>query len=145
MTQFDKNNLNTLRKDIAEALKQVEAKHNIAFKLGNIRFSSKQMKLALESFVVGDATDGAPANADKASFEANAHKVGLKKEDWGKQLNIGGERMTLVGIKPANHRMPFIVENAKGKRYKVRAEQLRMAGVAVFGNANPNMDWDLKQ
>lgn len=112
MKQFTKQNLQSLRVDIDNALAAVAEKHGISLKLGNGRFSPVDATFKLELAV---CEDGVAMTPEKQILKM------LFPDLVDKTVEIDGESAKVVGYNKKARSYPFIVE-MKGKRYKVAYE-----------------------
>ena len=117
---FNKQNLSVLRADIDTALKSVELKHGIKFKLGNIRFGLQDFSARLECY--GVDTNG---DTDINVTEIKALKV-LKERGLlydvdeslaGKVITVQGGQYKFVGINPKAKKFSYIFKNTRNSGY----------------------------
>ena len=109
---FDSSNIDTIQKDINEALTAVLAKHGISHSCGNIRFNAESYSTKL-TISVGDVMD-----AKRAEFARHCRKFGLVPEDFNRTFTHAGTEFTVVGIKPKSRKYPILASNNDGDVFK---------------------------
>lgn len=120
---FTKTNLRTIRSDIDAALAAVEAKHDIKFNLGNIRFSNNNFRAKFEANVVADAS-GNVVNPDEVHFNQNRWRIGIAKDAFGKTFTFQGETFTVSGINTRAKKYPVKANDRNGRRFKFSMNSL---------------------
>lgn len=113
ITEFNRQNLKTLRADIDEALAAVAEKHGIKLNAGNISFEPLSCKITCTA-EVRETSDG--MSPEQKRFEEYAPMFGLSADDYGKWVVFSGDRWKISGIEPKRRKYPIIVENARGTR-----------------------------
>lgn len=68
-------------------------------------------------------------NGEAVRFGQKASRYGLNEQDYGKPILVSGKPMKLIDCFPNRHKYPFVVEDARGKRWKVTADVARKPGV----------------
>jgi hypothetical protein len=113
--QFNKTNLQAIRRDIDNALADVETKHGITLRLGNMSYSELSFTAKIEGECIGESGE---TKAEK-DFKLGAHLVGLKPEDFGKTFESNGEKFTITGLNLRASRFPIMGKCQRtGKNYK---------------------------
>jgi len=116
-----KAQLQTIRQDIAAALKSVEAKHSINLDLGNIGYTANEFHGKLTgSTVSASGVD----EAKEAKWKQYAPRFGLATNLFGKQFTQKGKKFTITEISPRSSKYPVIVEDAAGNGYKFTASAI---------------------
>ena len=121
ITVINKTNIKDIRKDVAAALKAVEAKYGIQLSLGNMRYSDTNFRGKLEGDVVSPM---ALAKRKTIDWNKEARKPELDAKLLGKKFKTGGSEFTLVATKPRNRTYPFIGKGVRGGRYKFTEDQV---------------------
>ncbi len=114
---FNRQNLETLRKEINAALALIEL-DGLTFDLGTLRYSATEVKVTLTITNAGRADK----EADDLRMIVSAY--GLKGTDGDR-----GEK--LVGYNARAPRFPFMVRKADGKTYKYTEKGAKL----TFGEA----------
>jgi len=112
--------LKQVRQDIKDALASVEDKHGIVFDFNNISYGDDHFSLRLKANVGSDVSEIA-----KKDWNKYAVLFGLTEDDFGATFKYGGETYKIVGIKPRSKKYPLIVENEKGKKYKMPVDAFK--------------------
>jgi hypothetical protein len=117
--KFNKDNLGTIRTDIATALAEVSKKHGIFLAIGNISFDSDSFttKLSASSAVtrIGEAPISAKELKFQKDFKAYSFSYGFLPSDLGKEFTgIDGKIYTLVGARPRASN-PLLVRTVDNK------------------------------
>jgi len=119
---FTSSNLDIIRRDLDEALKKVATKHNIALKIGGIKYSADQFHTKLEAFIQDASTSG--MNVRQIEGLKNLKKYGslynVTENDFGKTFtNWDGQVFKFVGLMPSRPKYPVLGESVKnGKMFK---------------------------
>lgn len=113
---FDKMKVNQVAKDIDEALKAVEAKHNISIARGRGTYDAHTFSLKVNC-VIKEAS-GEVFDIAARDFQRMAHLYGLKADDLGKTFYANGQPYTISGLKSRNKKYPILAKNRNGKTYK---------------------------
>lgn len=99
--QFDKNNLNILRKELQAVLDKYES--NVEIEVDRMSYTSTEVKITLNAKI-----EGATTRSDSLlNMYAEMHDLVLEKN---------GRR--LVEYQQRKYKMPFIYIDTDGKRYK---------------------------
>jgi hypothetical protein len=109
--KINANFCKSFRKEIEEVLSALEKKHNLKFRVGNMRYTSSTVSIKLDAAVVSE--DGVVETP-----EFRALKV-IHPELVNKTVSVGGESMKIIGYKPRSPRYPFIGETVDGRRFKL--------------------------
>ena len=118
MEQFTKSEIETLRREINEALKPLEEKFNVSFKLGNIHYTDKEFSSKLNCNV------GTRDSFRKIHFERYCRNYGLRPEHFGKILFLQGKPLKIVGIRTSARKYPIICEK-DGQEYVYTKETIK--------------------
>lgn len=118
--KFTKDNLTQLRKDFADAVKDLEAQYGIKFSLHNISFSPEAFRTKLSAELVG---------ADPEyirNWNAGYHrKFGLTADYIGKEISVkardGVYNLRIVGCeKTGKHPIKAQIESYNGSKKDVK-------------------------
>jgi uncharacterized protein YejL (UPF0352 family) len=102
--KFDRTNLNALRAEMTAVLEKYGVAANLEIAVGNMKFSEAEVEIKVTAKVIGMKT-----RADSI-LETMIKLKGLKlKNDKGDEL---------ISYNSHAHKMPYIYQNAAGKRYK---------------------------
>ena len=92
VTEFNRENLKSIRADIDAALAAVATKHGIKLSLGNISFSGLEFRSKVEAKVLTTVQNGVAVDSAKVRFEQIANYYGLKASDFGMVVTISGTK-----------------------------------------------------
>jgi len=122
--EFNRENLKLMREEINQALAAITEKYGVTTEIGNIRYSTNSFHTKL-TVTVG-AVNGQPTDKPNLDFTTHCFIYGMVPSDLGKTF-IGNQGVSykLVGLKPNNHKYPFIGERQDGKRFKFAADAVR--------------------
>lgn len=95
------NNFKEFRKDLKEALKAVEAKHDINLKIGSISYSPDGTGFTSKFTAVNTTVNG--KNVAQIKFDRVCDLYGFKSSDFNREFTVRGQRLKLVGF---NSRAP---------------------------------------
>lgn len=111
--KFDKVSLNALRKEMQDLLNKYGVDANVAFEIGNMRFSAAEVEIKVSAKIVGAKT------LTDTILESRVASLGLTMKN-----KFGDE---LVEYNTRAPKMPFIYINAAdGKRYKCTEQMAKM-------------------
>lgn len=110
-SNFTKENLGTLRKELNGVLSKYGVDVNLEFDVGNMRFLQHEVEIKVKAKISGAKT------RQDSLLELQVQGLGLK------MTGINGQK--LVAYNSANWKYPFIYEH-KGKRYKCDRQMATM-------------------
>jgi len=115
LTAFDRSTARVLSAEVVKALASVGAEFGVTFTYAGGRFSAEEFTLKL-SAKVGDASNVAAQNADKAKreFELHCHAFGLKPEHFGHVFRFQSNDYRICGIKPGAPKFPVLAARVRG-------------------------------
>jgi hypothetical protein len=116
---FTKLDCQILRESINRALLDVAKQNGVTLKVGNMKYSSTNINIAVEAILLSD--NGENLN-DKRTFEELAELYGLKVSDYGKKFSTVNGEYTLVRIDSKKRNYPIIAKNKAGTTYKFSSE-----------------------
>lgn len=99
---FTKEQLKVIREDVALALKEVEEKHGVSFKLGNITYNEFTFTSKLECKKTSSEVD-----VDEHLFKSHCVLYGLKAEDYKRIVDIRGKKIELLGFELKRRKYPI--------------------------------------
>jgi len=102
------------RDELDEALQEYGKKKGVQISVGHISFGTNDFTAKLHVVVAGSKDE-----AEKMLFAKNAELFGLEKDDYGLVIDMHGEDIKIVGLKPKSSKYPLIAEK-NGKRYKYK-------------------------
>jgi len=148
MENFNRKNLPVLRDEIAKALKSVEEKHGITFKLGGISFTDDHFRSKIEAYLTKKG--GETVDPGKINFDRHARSFGLSKEDFGKKFSNLNGTYQICGIASRSHKYPILAKNSKdGRIYKFRADDvisnLKTYTPKLAGNVTTTLNIEIKE
>lgn len=121
MENFNRGNLEGIRKDIDEALKAVAIKHNVSFDLGGIGFEPLKFTVKLTASI-GDGKEYL-----KTQFEKVCGIFDIPKDWYGKEFTHQGRRYRITAINTRARKMPMEYEEIdNGKGYKCAVDYLKL-------------------
>lgn len=116
-----KEKLNVIRKDIEQALKAVEEKHNMKFGIGSMKYSNTGFKTTLEASLLSESG----GNLKEESDWKQAVSLGLVEADWlGRAYD--NNQFIIKAVDLSRRKNCIIVEKiSTGKRYVTKPETVR--------------------
>ena len=127
MDNFSSQSVNSLRTEIEQALAPVLEKYGLRLEVGTMRYNALSCKVPVELHIADGSNVEQRA---KEEFEACAHILGFKPEDFGKTIMYGGKRYTVCGLRLNSNKYPIQAKCEKnGKTYGLPAYAL--TGVPV--------------
>jgi len=123
ITNFNRENLNSIRSEFEKELKVIGNKFGISFNVNTIRFTEKSMHCKLE----GNLSDNCSNESFLAiEFKEKCHKYGLKPTDLRRKFTSNDKTFRIIGLKVRNRKYPIIAENVlTGKSYKFSIHQIK--------------------
>ncbi len=116
---FNSNNIENIRKEIELALKPVEEKYRVKFKLNKISYTTKMCYGKLECFI---SKDGKSPN--QIIFEKYCEEYGLQAEDFGRQFKVKDRIFKLTGIKPNSIKRVFLGSDIETNKIYLFSKEL---------------------
>ncbi len=124
ITQFNKENLKSMRDEINANLKELGESYGISFKVGNISYSETEFKASLKCTIALNETE--LADKEKNDFTANCLFFGLSPEDYGKEFVNSGKTFQIKGLKFNSRKYPILAKClADGKTYKFAEDSIK--------------------
>jgi hypothetical protein len=111
---FDRANLKVLSMDINETLQAVGKKYGISIKTNGGTFDHISFRLKVECSVM---QDGNVISKEETCFKQYASMYGMKPEDLGKNIIVGGKAYKVIGLRPSARRFPILAKRYDGKRF----------------------------
>jgi hypothetical protein len=134
--QFDKTNLNILRKEIDAALANVAKKHQIALSIGAISYSGEQFHTKLQAVVQSKDNKGLTVKQIQVikNVKMYGNMYNITEEDLNKTFTYAGKPYKFVGLMPSRPKYPVLGESSTGKVFKFSEEVLtRLAYGDIHG------------
>jgi len=129
IAEFNKDNLDILRRDINAALAAVGAKHGIGMKIGNIRFNRDSFTTKLDAAVLIPGATAADSQFAKyaADYKRYAPLYGYPIALLNNgQVTYNGKNYTILGYNSRGKRYPIIARGVgDGKVYKLPESAVR--------------------
>ena len=123
ITNFNKENLNSIRSKFEKELKVIGNKFGISFNVNTIRFTEKSMHCKLEGNL---SNNGSNESFLAIEFKEKCHKYCLKSEDLYKTFSSNDKSFKIIGLKVRNRKYPIIAVNIlNGKSYKFSIHQIK--------------------
>jgi len=111
---FNNQNLNEIRDELNAVLKKYGDEKGLQFKLGGFRYDSISFTTSLKVTAAESQEE-----AERIEWEKLAPLFGLEKDDYGLVIDMYGEKVKLVKVKPKAKSYPLVGEKvSNGKRYK---------------------------
>lgn len=110
---FDKANLRNLRNEMDAVLAKYGVSANLAFEVGNMKFSDAEVEIKVKATVKGAKT------RTDTMLEMYAKMSGITN-----LTNAKGDR--LIEFRTRSPKYPFVYEGADGRRYKCSETQAKM-------------------
>lgn len=105
-TMVTKELLISFRTDFKEAVLALEDKYNITLDLKNISYTSNSFTTKLEAKVKGAELDIA-----RTQWNNYCNKFFLRRQDFGKIIEINNKKYKIVGLKPRARKKAIIIES----------------------------------
>lgn len=121
--EFNKKEFDNFRKDLQEALKEIEEKYQVKIKSNNIKYTDIDFKIDLTVLKNQEGFD-----AEKEKFEKYCVMYGFKKEHYKNKITLQNKQFEFVGFninKPKNS--CSIREIGTGKLYQTTEETIKRA------------------
>ncbi len=125
ITTIERNNLDTIKTAVLEALIPVGEELGLSFEFGRGTFTENNFVVKLECATVNE--NGEANNRIADDFRDRAERYGLQSDDLGRTFTTYSGSFTIIGAKPKNRKYPIIAENANGSHYKFSAMQVKTA------------------
>ena len=120
ITTIERNNLDTIKTAVLEALIPVGEELGLSFEFGRGNFTENNFVVKLEIATLNE--DGTANDRAADDFTSNAFRYGLQTTDLGRSFAMRNGRYTITGAKPKNRKYPIIAEDvAFGTAYKISA------------------------
>lgn len=136
ITQFNRDNLKTMRAEIDAALKAVGEKHGLNLQIGNIKFSANEFHTKLEVRTKTTST-GEAFDPYAAAWKRYCAGYGLPADGVGKTFtSFSGKKYTVRGINTKAAKYPVVVRGEDGKSYKFTVGEVKFqlgAGLSDIG------------
>lgn len=122
MSKITKENIDTIRDDINEALKPVADKYGLSIHAGRATYTATSASFKLELVDV------------KANWESGILFTGLQPDDLGKECLFGKQRLTIVGFDNDARTNKILLEDQAGKKFSAPVN----ATIDALNRANPD-------
>jgi len=132
ITTIERNDLDTIKTAVLEALIPVGEELGLSFEFGRGTFTENNFVVKLEAATLNK--NGEANNRAADDFRNNAFSYGLEPNDFGRTFttpSFSGS-FTIIGAKPKNRKYPIMAEDASGSHYKFSASQVK-GGLARAG------------
>ena len=124
VTKFNRENLREMRNLIDAKFAEIEKETGVKLSIGNITFDgtsfTSKVSAKIYSVVTSNMSD---RELKKLEGKMNLKKFGrihgLSESDYGKVIVVDGDKMTIIGCTARRGKYTVIVENSKGKVYRV--------------------------
>lgn len=108
----------TIREEIQAAVDTVLSRHGMTRMKTTLTYGDAEGRISLQ-FSAGTSTEEARKNKYADEWNRYADLLRLDKSWLGTEVTVNGSPMTIVGLSLKNRKYPVIVENRRGKQYKV--------------------------
>lgn len=115
--------LDAIRVDLVETLKEVGERNGVVFELGSFSYNSNSFRGTLTAT---DNPTGDVIDVKRNQFEANAWRVNIDRKAFGKTFSHKQSTYKVIGIAPKSRKYPIICENLdNGKQFKFNVDYLK--------------------
>ena len=90
ITQFSKDNLDSIRNDINEALKVIGDKYGIELKTGSLSYSTETFSVKVEAAI---KVEGVSNSKDAQEFKKYSMIIGLQPSDLGREFSSNNKTL----------------------------------------------------
>ena len=111
--EFNKKDFELLRKDIEEAIGQVEEKHNVKLSTGKIKYGQYDFTMELKAIKTDLGID-----VEQEEFNKYCILFGFEKSDYKRELKMQGKIYYLVGFNLNSPKNNCTILSLDGKRYR---------------------------
>jgi hypothetical protein len=123
-TMMTKNKAEVIGERIMTALKQVEDGLDVTIARGKGCYDNESLTLTITATL--HAEDGTAQTKEALDFKKWASIFGLKEEDLGARLQLGGSTYIISGCKPKNRKYPIIAdEEGTSRKVKMPVDQVK--------------------
>lgn len=105
-----KQEFDLFRKDVKEALTDIEKKYGVEINCGSISYSAMDFNMKLQ------ASYGSQEEAKRKEFEILCLAYGLEKEDFKKEFVLGKDSYVIEGIERKRRKYPILVTKNGGEQ-----------------------------
>lgn len=109
--QFTKKEFNDFRKEIKNAVKDVEKKFGVEINFENISYDADNTSFTVKTIVYNGDKD----SVKKKEFETLAPLYGLEASDYNREVVYNGEKMRIAGIDTKRRKYPIIMKKENGQ------------------------------
>jgi hypothetical protein len=128
ITQFNKSQLSTLRRELNSELEQLGARLGLTIKSGNISYETNSCTIQVKAQIKGSLT------RNQQSISMHASLLGLSDIKYGSVLHSQQRgALKLVDYKPRSPKYPWVAELTNGSRIKMTDAGLKHAVIATTG------------
>lgn len=114
----DRNQLNAFDREMTAAIEAVCARHGVKVQRGRGTFNREGTTLDLKYSFSTINADGSVNTKAKSDFLTYASMYGFQAEDFGKVVDLGGEKFKIAGVKPGAPKKNMVLERvADGKTF----------------------------
>lgn len=97
---FTSTKIDEIRTDLENALKIVEAKHDIKLNVGIINYDTHEFTTKLTAYLLEDDLDENSESVEQVLWDRYCYKFDLPKDGFGKTITLSGRRFKIIGILP---------------------------------------------
>jgi hypothetical protein len=125
---MNRNRANEIMKEVGDLLKNYAESNKLAFSGVRASFGVSNIKVSVELAEISKG--GEVLSREAIELKNYADVYGLPQKAYGMTFRDRGQTFKLVGLAPRRSKMPVIVENDSGKKYKMSLEYVKaMLGV----------------
>ena len=126
ITQFNKPQLTTLRRELNSELEQLGARLGLTITSGNISYETNSCTVQIKAQIKGQLT------RNQQSIGMHASLLGLNNIKYGSVLHSQRNgALTLVDYKPRSPKYPWIAELTNGNQVKLTDAWLKQLATTV--------------
>lgn len=119
--KFDRGVVKYLIEESDKALTQALAPLGLKVTRGRSVYDADKLTLKMEITATG-------TDLEKKEFERWAELLGVKPEDYGREITYGGTRYTLCGLSVTRPKFPFVGKRLRdGAKFKLAAPGVKRA------------------
>jgi hypothetical protein len=141
ITNFNRTNVDQMRREVEAALKQVGDKYGLIIGIGRITFGANEFRTKLTVVTKSSAPNvnvadpqAARRATEAAALANNLWQIGLQRADLvNKFRDAAVGECQFIGFAPRRHKYPYTIRTTRGKTLKISvglAKQIALNKVA---------------
>ena len=121
----NRTDLKILRDKMNKALATISDEVGISFNVGSMSYENDGTSATIKVGASAIGEDGKIVDKAAVEFEKYCDLVGLKPDDLGKPVVVGGKSFVVSGLNMKAKKYPVIARAPSGKSYKLSAAAVR--------------------